>query len=217
MSRGKEISPPPVQSRLISEKMDVKNAPPGSVVKPPSAILRVMAEFNHLKNLYRQGWLKRNVPREKCESVGDHSFAVALLAMFLAENLFPRTDLLKTIRIALIHEAGEIHTGDITPVDGVSAEEKHRREKESVLRVFSGMPRAEEYIALWEEFELNRSPEAKLVRQADRLEMLLQAKYYEHLGYWNFEEFFENADGQIDLPELRPLFEELRRLGKSDE
>ncbi len=197
--------------------MELKNVHPGEVLKPPSAILRVVAEFNHLKNLYRQGWLKRHVAREKCESVADHSFSVALLSMFLAENIFPGADLLKVIRIALIHEAGEIHAGDITPVDGVSLEEKHRREKESVLRVFAGLPRAEEYIELWEEFERNRSPEARLVRQADRLEMLLQARYYEKLRYWNFDEFFDNADRQIDSPELRPVFEELRRLGKADE
>ena len=192
--------------------MKIKNPHPGEVLPPPSAILRAVAEFNHLKNLYRQGWLKRSVPPEKCESVADHSFSVTLLSMFLAENYFPSADLLKVIRIALIHEAGEIYAGDITPVDGVSLEEKHRRERESVLRVFAGVNRAEEYIGLWEEFELNRSLEARLVRQADRLEMLLQAKYYEKLGYWNFDEFFRNADSLIETPEFRPLFEELKSL-----
>jgi putative hydrolases of HD superfamily len=192
--------------------MEIKNVHPGEVLQPPSAVFRLVSEFNHLKNLYRQGWLKRSVPPEKCESVAEHSFSVTLLAMFLAENFFPSADLLKVIRIALIHEAGEIYAGDITPVDGVSLEEKHRREKESVLRVFAGVDRAEEYIELWEEFEMNRSLEARLVRQADRLEMLLQAKYYEKLGYWNFEEFFRNAEALIESPELRPLFAELKSL-----
>jgi putative hydrolase of HD superfamily len=171
-----------------------------------------MTEFNHLKNLYRQGWLKRHISRDKCESVADHSFSVALLAMFLAEDRFPRLDLLTVLRMALIQEAGEIHAGDITPVDGVSPEEKHRREKESVLKVFDRLPQAERYIELWEEFELNQSPEARLVRQADRLEMLLQAKYYEKLGYWNFSEFFRNTDALIESPILRPIFEELQLL-----
>ncbi len=192
--------------------MKLKNIHPGEMLKPSSSILMVLAEFNHLKNLYRQGWLKRHVRPEKCESVAEHSFSVTLLAMFLAENLFPEADLLKVVRIALIHEAGEIHAGDITPVDGVSPEEKYRREQESVIRVFDGLGRAEEYIDLWEEFELNRSLEAKLVRQADRLEMLLQAKYYEKLGYWDFAEFFRNTDPLIDSPRLRPLFEELKML-----
>ncbi len=192
--------------------MKIKNPHPGEVLPPTSAMLRAVAEFNHLKNLYRQGWLKRSVPTGKCESVADHSFSVTLLSMFLAENYCPAADLLKVIRIALIHEAGEIYAGDITPVDGISPEEKHRRERESVLRVFAGVNRAEEYIELWEEFELNRSLEARLVRQADRLEMLLQAKYYEKLGYWNFDEFFRNADSLIESPEFRPLFEELKSL-----
>lgn len=192
--------------------MEIKNIHPRQVLEPPSPILRVLAEFHQLKNLYRQGWLKRHVPKEKCESVAEHSFGVTLLAMFLAERYLPSADLLKVIRIALIHEAGEIHAGDITPVDGVTPEEKHRRERESVLVVFSSLERGGEYLKLWEEFETNRTPEAKLVRQADRLEMLLQARYYERLGYWNFDEFFNNADALIDSPELRPLFEELKTL-----
>ncbi len=195
--------------------METKNVHPGRVLKPASAILLVLAEFHQLKNLYRQGWLKRHVPKEKCESVAEHSFAVTLLAMFLAEQYFPSADLLKVVRIALIHEAGEIYAGDITPVDGVSPEEKHRRERESVLEVFSSLERGGEYLKLWEEFETNRTPEAKLVRQADRLEMLLQAGYYQTLGYWNFDEFFRNADALIESPELRPLFEELQSLCSS--
>jgi len=192
--------------------MEIKNTHPGETLQPSSPILKIMTEFNHLKNLYRQGWLKRHISRDKCESVADHSFSVALLAMFLAEDRFPRLDLLTVLRMALIHEAGEIHAGDITPVDGVSHEEKHRREKESVLKVFDRLPQAERYIELWEEFELNQSPEARLVRQADRLEMLLQAKYYEKLGYWNFSEFFRNTDALIESPILRPIFEELQLL-----
>ena len=192
--------------------MEVKNLHPRRVLDPPSPILRVLAEFHQLKNLYRQGWLKRHVPKEKCESVAEHSFGVTLLAMFLAERHFPSADLLKVIRIALIHEAGEIYAGDITPVDGVSPEEKHRRERESALEVFSSLERGGEYFTLWEEFETNRTPEAKLVRQADRLEMLLQARYYQKLGYWNFDEFFRNADALIGSPELRPFFEELKSL-----
>ena len=192
--------------------MEIKNTHPGEILQPSSPILKIMTEFNHLKNLYRQGWLKRHISRDKCESVADHSFSVALLAMFLAEDRFPGLDLLKVLRMALIHEAGEIHAGDITPVDGVSLEEKHRREKESVFTVFGPLPQAKRYIELWEEFELNKSPEARLVRQADRLEMLLQAKYYEKLGYWNFSEFFNNAEALIESPLLRPVFEELQLL-----
>ena len=170
-----------------------------------------MSEFLQLKNLYRQGWLKRSVPDSACESVADHSFSTALLCLFLADNCFPSADRDRIVRMALIHEAGEVYAGDITPVDGVSPEEKHARERDSALRVFAGLPQAPEYLALWEEFEENLTPEARIVKQADRLEMLLQATVYEKLGYHDFEEFFANTRPLMKDPEFRALFEEVRK------
>ncbi len=52
-----------------------------------SAIVEAYFEFNHLKQLYRQGWLQHGVPSQNCESVAEHSFCVTLLALFLI-NLF---------------------------------------------------------------------------------------------------------------------------------
>ena len=171
-----------------------------------------MVEFFQLKNLYRQGWLKREVPEEKCESVADHTLGVTLLSLFLVENYFPGADLLKTLRMALTHEAGEVYAGDITPVDGISLEEKHLREEESAIRVFDGLPRAEEYLAVWQEFEETRTLEARIVRQADRLEMILQTCYYEKLDYHNFEEFFRNTAPLMKDPRFKELFAEIESL-----
>ena len=182
------------------------------MLQPRSPVLKALNELAQLKNLYRQGWLKRGVPELKCESVAEHTLGVALLSMFLVENLFPRADLLKTLRMALIHEAGEVHAGDITPVDGVSGRVKHRLEKDSVERVFQALPRAGEYLRLWEDFEEGKSIESRIVRQADRLEMLLQARYYEKLGYHDFEEFFRNAQALMRDPEFKELFDEIESL-----
>jgi len=130
----------------------------------------------------------------------------------MVENHYPEADLLKTLRMALIHEAGEVYAGDITPVDGVSPEEKHRREEESARTVFGGLPLAREYLLLWEEFEETSSLEARIVRQADRLEMILQTLYYEKMGYWDFTEFFDNTQDLMKDPEFRRLFAEIRSL-----
>lgn len=192
--------------------MKTKNPPPGKLIHPKTPLLKVMVEFFQLKNLYRQGWLKRRVPEDKCESVADHTLGVTLLSLFLVENYFPEADLLKTLRMALTHEAGEVYAGDITPVDGIPLEEKHRLEEESVTRVFDGLPQAEEYLALWEEFEESETLEAKIVRQADRLEMILQTCYYEKLNYHNFEEFFRNTAPMMKDPQFRKLFAEIESL-----
>ncbi|XP_021895164.1 uncharacterized protein LOC110812651, partial [Carica papaya] len=73
--------------------------------------------------------------------------------------------------------------GDITPSDGVSKEEKSRREQEALnymCNILGGGPRAKEIAELWTEYENNSSPEAKIVKDFDKVEMILQAMEYEN-------------------------------------
>lgn len=183
---------------------------------PP--IIEAYFEFCHLKQLYRQGWLQRGVPPERCESVAEHSFGVTLLAVLLAEAHFPDLDAEKVIRIALLHDLGEIYAGDLTPADNVDADEKHRRERVSVEKVLLKLPRGARYVALWEEYERQETPEAQFVRQIDRLEMALQASVYEHQQLADLGEFFTSAGEAVTLPELRAVLEALKgvRDGCSD-
>ena len=169
------------------------------------AIVAAYFEFSHLKQLYRQGWLRRGIPKERCESVAEHTFGVAVLAVFLADNYFPELDTCQVARLALVHDFGEIYAGDIIPVDGISAQEKQRMEYEAVTQVFARFPKGDEYLELWEEYERGISPEARLVKQVDRLEMALQASVYEHQGAGNLQEFFESAAQAISDPELREI------------
>lgn len=168
-------------------------AEPGTP-SPEEALLRPYLRILALKRLYRQGWLKRGVPEGACESVADHSFGTAVLALLLAgREPFGDADPGKTCRMAVAHELGEVYAGDITPVDGVSKEEKYRLERESLLRVLAGAPGAGEILALWEEFEEGASPEARLLRRLDRLEMGIQAAVYRAEGFPRMEEFLESA------------------------
>jgi len=174
-----------------------------------SHIIAFYFEFNQLKQLFRQGWLRHGVPPERCESVADHSFSVAVLAMLLSDAHFPDLDTARVLRLALLHEFGEIYAGDITPADGVSGEEKHRREEDSVVRVLSKLPNGEMYITLWREYEDNQSPEARFVRQIDRLEMALQASVYQRQGLLDPAEFLRSAGAALSAPELRRILDEL--------
>ncbi len=176
-----------------------------------SPLIQAYFELCYLKNLYRQGWLKRGLPRENCESVADHSFGVAVLALWLARAQYPALDADKAVRMALLHELGEIYAGDITPRDGVSLEEKRRREAESVRAVCARLPGGQEYIALWEEFEQGDTPEAIFVRQLDRLEMGLQAAVYERAGLADLPEFFVSAHQALSDEALHALISEVER------
>jgi putative hydrolases of HD superfamily len=166
-----------------------------------------------LKRLYRQGWLKRGLPEELCESVAEHSFGTALLALLIAGKAgacgeFGALDSSHAALLALVHEMGESYAGDITPVDGVSLEEKEELEREAILRALEGHPDREWFLSLWEEFEAGATMEAKFVKQLDRLEMGLQAALQEAEGFPGMGEFYDSARRTVVEPRLRSMLEE---------
>ncbi len=173
-------------------------------------LIEAYFEFNHLKQLYRQGWLQHGVSPRRCESVAEHSFGVAILALFLADAEGPELDTSRVLRMALLHDFGEIYAGDITPADGIDRDEKLRLERQAVQQVFRKLPRGADYLALWEEYERGASPEAQFVRQIDRLEMALQASVYEHQGLADLSEFFVSAEQALSAPGLQSILNELK-------
>jgi putative hydrolase of HD superfamily len=191
--------------------MQTKANPPSDLLSghPASPILMAFFEFAQLKQLYRQGWLKRGVPLERCESVAEHSLGVAILALWLSQTCFPELNINKVVWMALLHDFGEIYTGDLIPSDAVSADEKHLREKKSAQQVLGKLPRGDYYLEIWEEFEQGETLEAQFIRQIDRLEMGFQAGIYGLQGLIDPQEFFQTTDQALVDPRLRKIFTEL--------
>jgi putative hydrolase of HD superfamily len=177
-------------------------------------IISTYFDICHLKQLYRQGWLLREIPPEYCESVADHTFGVAMLAMLLAKAHFPELDQARLLQLALIHDVGEVHVGDIVPGAGIGPNEKYQLEKESFSLVFGNIPRREEYQSLWDEYEQGKSPESRFIRQVDKLEMALQASLYEHQLGFDLGDFFTSAEKAIESDELKKILVELENLRK---
>ncbi|WZZ18414.1 hypothetical protein YC2023_111503 [Brassica napus] len=103
----------------------------------------------------------------------------------------------RCMKMAIVHDIAE---GDITPSCGVSKEEKNRRESEALehmCKLLGGGERAEEIAELWREYEANASPEAKVVKDFDKLEMILQALEYEQEQGTDLEEFFQSTAGKF--------------------
>lgn len=190
----------------------------------PSADPALASYFRlmRLKRLYRQGWLKRGLPEGLCESVAEHSFGTALLVLLLAGKEgaggeFGKLDSSHAALLALVHEMGESYAGDITPVDGVSPEDKLRLEREAILKALDGLPERDWLLAFWEEFEEGSSPEARFVRQLDRLEMGLQAALQDAEGFPGMEEFYASARRTVVEPRLRSVLEEaIAAAGEAD-
>ncbi len=180
--------------------------------KNASAMVELYFEFCHLKQIYRQGWLERGIPESRCESVAEHCFGTALLALFVADQHFPELDPSKVLGMALLHDFGEIHAGDITPARGLSRAEKVRRERRSVQKTLASLPGGKRYQKLWDEYEAGFSPEARFVHQIEKLEMALQAGVYEHQGLGDLSDFYASAGAMLEDPQLKEVLESLKHL-----
>ncbi|HOX17200.1 MAG TPA: HD domain-containing protein [Spirochaetales bacterium] len=195
--------------------MTVKAPGPDEILPPATLDDPVLAAYYRvmrLKRLFRQGWLKRGIPEDACETVAEHSFGVAMLAL-LAPTPSPGFARERAILLALVHELGETYAGDITPVDGVSAAEKSRLEREALLKALDGHPDRDTFLDAWEEFEAASTPEARFVKELDRLEMGLQAVLYRAEGSVRMDEFFASARRSVTSAPLRALLE--RAIGQA--
>ncbi len=175
-------------------------------------IIELFFEFAQLKNLYRQGWLNKGISELDCETVADHSFGVALLSYVIAEEYRQDLDSQKAMKLGLFYDLGEIYAGDTTPDDGLNLKDQFTKEHCAVEKVFSHLPNPQKYIDIWLEIEQEKTPEAKFVKQVDRLEMALQANLYERMNYSDLDEFFIDVQERINFDELKLILDDILKL-----
>ncbi|MGC4123224.1 MAG: HD domain-containing protein [Myxococcales bacterium] len=167
--------------------------------------LDMLLEAVKLKALPRAGWVRKGVPAP--ETVASHSWGVAWLVLAVAPE---GIDLAKALAYATLHDLAEVRVGDLTPVDPVSREEKSRREHEAISEMTRALGRPQ-LAALWDAFENGADPEARLVRELDKLDMAIQALAHHEAGRPGMREFFASADRAITDPALRPWMEAIGR------
>lgn len=168
-----------------------------------------------LKAVPRTGWLLRGV--RAVESVADHSFGVALTAMLLADRAQARGQQVnaeKVLRMALLHDLTEARTGDLPSTikryfDKTTLKAADAQAAEDVLAELGTT--GEAYLALWREYEARATLEARLVKAADKLDLLLQAREYEKGGARGLQEFWESAEEDFAGLGLNELLADLVR------
>lgn len=168
---------------------------------PDGTLKARLLEVLQLKDVPREGW--RRVGVAKPESVAAHSWGVAWLVLLLCPSELDRE---RAMAMALVHDLAEARVGDITPHDGVTAEDKSRREREALVELLGPLPHRDDLIALWEAYEAGADPEAQLVKACDKLDMALQAQRYAAEGV-DTAEFIASALKRLDLPLHRRLAE----------
>ena len=169
-------------------------------------IERFIVESQKLKDEHRRGWkLKAGI--KSPESVADHTYGVAMLSMLLADKM--GLDAEKCIKMALLHDLSEVITGDLMP-----GENNNKREEDNIAmrRLLKLLPDklARQYLAIWNDFRLNKSKEALLVHELDKLEMVIQAYRYKGQGTKKelLTRFADSARAKISDKQVRTMFDE---------
>ena len=113
---------------------------------------------------------------DRPENDAEHSWHLAMMTIVLAEHSDTPIDVLKVLKMVLIHDIVEIDAGDTFIYDTTKSHTNTDEELLAAKRIFGLLPteQAEEFIAVWEEFEAGETDEAKFARSMDRFEPLLQ-------------------------------------------
>lgn len=151
------------------------------------AQLAFLMEADKLKNIYRQTYTRvddlppmpadSNItePYPRRENDAEHSFSLALFTAILAEYSNEPIDVLKTMKMVLVHDIVEIDAGDTYCYDNAGNATKADREKRAAERLFGLLPNEQqtEYRSLWGEFESQETPESRFAAVMDRIQPLL--------------------------------------------
>ncbi len=131
------------------------------------AIVAFVLELDKLKGVTRK---TRPLGLERYENSAEHSWQIALLAAALVQHAATALDLDRVIRLLLVHDIGEIDTGDTMVYTEGGWEERKAAEAAAARRIFGLLPGTQgaEFLALWQEFEAAASPEARFANAVDR-------------------------------------------------
>lgn len=200
--------------------------------------LNFLIEASKLKKMPRTGfaWLGIKQP----ETIGQHIFRVALMNWLLAYKAKPALNVREAIKISLVHDLCEVYAGDMTPYWGLLPKDKKakramlkkwirlpqkvkekrqkkkfEKEKKSLEKLITKLPSClkKEILAYWLKYEKASLGEGKFVKQADKVETLLQA-----LEYWGskpgtaVDGWWEEIRDLVDHPVLDDFLKQTEKV-----
>lgn len=143
--------------------------------------LEFLREIDKVKSIYRKS---KTYTGEKYENDAEHSWHICMMAMVLAQYSNEPIDVIKVIKMLLIHDIVEIDAGD-TFLYADHRDEVFEKEKQAAERIFGLLPenQKEELFALWLEFEEKKTAEAKFAGSLDRFQPMY-ANYLNQGSTW---------------------------------
>jgi putative hydrolase of HD superfamily len=173
-------------------------------------ISNFLLEAIRLKRMVRSGWIYTGVPKSAVESVADHSFMVAIVSLVLAlkeKEKNASINVEKVLIMALLHDLAESVTQDIDRIvqnfaPNTFDEFKKEVDTNATKYVIGNLPKEQTkyLLEIHQEFLEGKSREALIVREADRLETLLQLHQYRQVGFSKemFSDFFKSFEQEIE-------------------
>lgn len=141
--------------------------------------VELIQQINFIKEIDKIKYIQRKtklINSDRPENDAEHSWHLAMMTIVLAKHADMPIDVLKVVKMVLIHDIVEIDAGDTFIYDTTKSHANTDNELMAAKRIFGLLPQeqSEELIALWQEFEAGETNEAKFAKAMDRLEPLLQ-------------------------------------------
>jgi putative hydrolase of HD superfamily len=159
-------------------------APPGDASDAARLKQQIdfIIEIDRAKHIFRQNLLTDGSRRE---NDAEHSWHLALMALVLRDYAAPEVDICRVMQMILLHDIVEIDAGDTFVYDDAATASKTERELLAAERIFGLLPadQAQEWRALWDEFEARETPSARFAAALDRLHPML-CNYASGGGGW---------------------------------
>ncbi|UES53297.1 HD domain-containing protein [Roseibium aggregatum] len=177
-----------------------------------TGLLDFFQAAEQLKDTLRSGTTTGGRP----ESTAEHSWRLALMVLLFEPEL-KEVDLLKLLKLTLVHDLGEAISGDVPAPLQTPGDDRQERERRDFLTLCEPLPGdvSGELSSLWDEYAAARTVEARLAKAFDKLETMLQhvlmprqaPSFYEfNLGYGR-----DRTDCSALTRQLREEVDELTR------
>ena len=140
---------------------------------------QLLQQINFIKEIDKIKYIQRKTKlfhSDRPENDAEHSWHLAMMTIVLAEHSDVPVDVLKVLKMVLIHDIVEIDAGDTFIYDTQKNHSNTKNELIAAKRIFGLLPdeQAEELIEIWQEFEAGETPDARFAKAMDRIEPLLQ-------------------------------------------
>jgi putative hydrolase of HD superfamily len=176
---------------------------------PNATLLDLLLEIQVLDRVPRSGFVLRGVTDP--ESVTEHSWHVLFLVWSLGARI-PGIDVARAVEIALVHDLAELRIGDLPRTSAHYFPTGAKRAAEAAAMADVLAPLSARAQELYAEYQAAATPEARLVKACDKLQLMLKVAVYERWGQGALAEFWDNPDNFPDggFAPVAEIFAELR-------